>query len=70
MVSSKNKKRNVYPCKPQFYCIKCVFWGAGARGVKGFKIIKAYFRDVFPCTAEPFSEGHTEKQIARSKETQ
>ena len=25
MFSSKNKKNNVYPCKPQFYCIKVGF---------------------------------------------
>ena len=34
---SRNKKNNVYPCKPQFYCIKM--------GFKGVKIIKACFRD-------------------------
>ena len=28
---SRNKKNNVYPCKPQFYCIKV--------GFKGVKII-------------------------------
>ena len=27
MFSSKNKKNNVYPCKPQFYCIKLGFKG-------------------------------------------
>ena len=31
MFSSRNKKNNVYPCKPQFYCIKV--------GFKGVKII-------------------------------
>ena len=31
MFSSKNKKNNVYPCKPQFYYIKV--------GYKGVKII-------------------------------
>ena len=31
MFSSKNKKNNAYPCKPQFYCIKV--------GFKGVKII-------------------------------
>ena len=29
--SSRNKKNNVYPCKPQFYCIKV--------GFKGYRII-------------------------------
>ena len=29
MFSSKNKKNNVYPCKPQFYFIK-----VGLKGVK------------------------------------
>ena len=35
MVLSKNKKNNVYPCKPQFYYIKV--------GFKGVKIIQACF---------------------------
>ena len=26
-VLSRNKKNNVYPCKPQFYCIKVGFEG-------------------------------------------
>ena len=34
---SRNKKNNVYPCKPQFYYIKV--------GFKGVKIIQACFRD-------------------------
>ena len=34
---SRNKKINVYPCKPQFYCIKV--------GFKRVKTIKACFRD-------------------------
>ena len=34
---SRNKKNNVYPCKPQFYYIKM--------GFKGVKIIQACFRD-------------------------
>ena len=37
MILSRNKKNNVYPCKPQFYYIKM--------GFKGVKIIKACFRD-------------------------
>ena len=37
MFLSKNKKNNVYPCKPQFYYIKM--------GFKGVKIIWACFRD-------------------------
>ena len=37
---SKNKKNNVYPCKPQFYHLKA--------GFKGVKIILVCFRD------EPF----------------
>ena len=36
---SKNKKNNVYPCKPQFYYIKV--------GFKGVKIILACFRDAY-----------------------
>ena len=39
MFLSRNKKNNVYPCKPQFYYIKV--------GFKGIKIIWACFRDVF-----------------------
>ena len=38
MFLSRNKKNNVYPSKPQFYCIKV--------GFKGVKIILACFRDV------------------------
>ena len=37
MFLSRNKKNNVYPCKPQFYYIKV--------GFKGVKIIKACFCD-------------------------
>ena len=39
MFLSRNKKNNVYPCKPQFYYIKV--------GFKGVKIIKACFCDGF-----------------------
>ena len=34
---SRNKKNNVYPCKPQFYYIKV--------GLKGVRILKVCFRD-------------------------
>ena len=37
MFLSRNKKNKVYPCKPQFYCIKV--------GFKGVSIIQACFRD-------------------------
>ena len=37
MFKSRNKKNNVYSCKPQFYYIKV--------GFKGINIIKACFRD-------------------------
>ena len=40
-VLSRNKKNNVYPCKPQFYCIKV--------GFKGIKIILACFCDEDVC---------------------
>ena len=43
MFLSRNKKNNVYTCKPQFYCIKV--------GFKGVKIIYVCFRDVKPITA-------------------
>ena len=39
MILSRNKKTNVYPCKPQFYCIKV--------GFKGVKTIQSCFRDEF-----------------------
>ena len=39
MFLSRNKKNNVYPCKPQFYYIKV--------GFKGVKIIKVCLRDVY-----------------------
>ena len=37
MFLSRNKKNNVYPCKPQFYYIKV--------GFKGTKIIQVHFRE-------------------------
>ena len=37
MLLSRNKKNNLYPCKPQFYHIKV--------GLKGVKIIQICFRD-------------------------
>ena len=37
MFLSRNKKNNVYPCKPQFYYIKV--------GFKGVNIIQVCFRD-------------------------
>ena len=40
MFLSRNKKDNVYPCKPQFYNIKV--------GFKGVKIIRTCFRDANP----------------------
>ena len=36
---SRNKKNNVYPCKPQFYYVK--------KGSEGVKIIRACFCDEF-----------------------
>ena len=38
MFLNRNKKNNVYPCKPQFYHLKV--------GFKGVKIILICFRDV------------------------
>ena len=38
MFLSRNKKNNVYPCKPQFYYIKV--------GFNGVNIIQICFRDV------------------------
>ena len=37
MFLSRNEKINIYPCKPQFYCIKV--------GFRGIKTIWACFRD-------------------------
>ena len=37
MFSSKNKKKNVYPCKPQFYYIKV--------GCKGVYITRTCYHD-------------------------
>ena len=37
MFLSRNKKNNVYPCKPQFYYIKV--------GLRGSKLYRACFRD-------------------------
>ena len=37
MFLSRNKKNNVYPCEPQFYCIKV--------GFKGVKFIQVGYRD-------------------------
>ena len=34
MFFSRNKKINVYPCKPQFYCIK-----VGFKGVKLYRCV-------------------------------
>ena len=54
MFLSRNKKNNVYPCKPQFYYIKVGFKGSKLYryvsmmikvGFKGVKIIHARFRD-------------------------
>ena len=49
MFLSRNKKNtsNVYPCKPQFYCIKL--------GFKGVEIISARFRDGF-LWSDPISD--------------
>ena len=44
MFLSRNKKSNVYPCKPQFYYIKV--------GFKGVNIIWACFRDVWADMSE------------------
>ena len=40
MFLARNKKNNVYPCKPQFYYIKV--------GIKGIKIIEVCFPDDCP----------------------
>ena len=41
MFWSKNKKKIVYPCKPQFYYIKV--------GCKGVFVTRTCFRDDFVC---------------------
>ena len=35
MCLSRNKNSDIYPCKPQFYCIKVGFKGAGVVGGGG-----------------------------------
>ena len=47
-VLSRNKKNNVYPCKPQFYNMKV--------GFKGVKIMQACFRDgsFFRCLGKAY----------------
>ena len=37
MFLSRNKKNNVYPCKPQFYYIKVGFKGGGGGGSKFYR---------------------------------
>ena len=48
MYLSRNKKNNVYSCKPQFYYIKV--------GFKEVKIIKVCFRDELHFCAPNFEE--------------
>ena len=51
MFLSRNKKNNVYPCKPQFYCIKV-----------GFKGVNLVYRYVFvrePNRTKILSRSHT-----------
>ena len=61
MFLSKNKKNNVYPCKPQFYCIKVEF--------KGVKIIWHVYvmittdRKGRLCLIEPINEGLSTRVI-------
>ena len=58
MFLSRNKKNNVYPCKPQFYYIKV--------GFKGVKIIQACFRDVQSTLV--ISASHmSDNRLSRSK---
>ena len=45
MFLSRNKRNNVYPCKPPFYYIKV--------GFKGIKLIQVSFRDVTVPGASP-----------------
>ena len=45
MFSSRNKKNNVYPCKPQFYYIKLWF--------KWVKVTQACFHDANSMTYAP-----------------
>ena len=41
MFLSRNKKNNVYPCKPQFYCIKVGFKGGqNYKGMFSCRILK------------------------------
>ena len=47
MFLSRNKKNNVYPCKPQFYYIKVEF--------KGVKITLVEFRDVLLMSTQTYA---------------
>ena len=55
MFWSKNTKKKVYPCIPQFYCIKV--------GFKGVYITRTCFPDeTLSCTAVVFVLAHAERQ--------
>ena len=55
MFLSKNKKYNVYPCKPQFYYIKVRF--------KGVKIIQVSFGDEIKGVSRCFSYVSTKTYV-------
>ena len=44
MFLSRNKKNNVYPCKPQFYCIKVWFKGVKNIGMFSWCIVALQIR--------------------------
>ena len=56
MFVSKYKKNNVYPCKPQFYCIKEAFKG---------HYYMAYFRDGVLVYANSEEPDHPAQSAAR-----
>ena len=47
MFQSKNKKKNVYPCKPQFYYVKV--------GCKEVYITWTFYHDVYLMCVKPIS---------------
>ena len=65
MFLSRNKKHNVYPCKPQFYCIKVGFNSLAPEADKSYITYNAYQSytcgteiDISECLPEAFSDSY------------
>ena len=61
MFFSRNKRNNVYPCKPQFYYIKV--------GFKGVKIIQACFHNYWPSELKTNKKNVGYRRFAKNVET-